>query len=185
MSAEARENAEMAMDEVIETVAARLAKIRTGKASPVILDGVHVEYYGAPTPLKQLATIAAPEPRLLTVKPFDRSAINAIEKAIQASNLGLNPSSDGMMIRLAIPELTEERRRDLGKQAREVGEDGKIAVRKARQEANDVLKAEEKDGVITEDEHHKDRDAIQELTDKYCSRIDEVIKAKQAEIMEL
>lgn len=185
MSAEARDNAEMAMEEVMDTVATRLSKIRTGKASPVILDGITVEYYGAPTPLNQLATVAAPEARLLTVKPFDRSAIGAIEKAIQASNLGLNPSSDGMMIRLAIPELTEERRKDLGKQAREMGEDGKIAIRKARQEANDVLKAEEKNGDITEDEHHKDRDAIQELTDKFCNRIDEVIKAKQAEIMEL
>lgn len=185
MSAEARDNAEMAMEEVMETIASRLSKIRTGKASPVILDGINVEYYGAPTPLNQLATIAAPEARLLTVKPFDRSAIGAIEKAIQASNVGLNPASDGMMIRLAIPELTEERRKELGKQAREMGEDGKIAVRKARQEANDVLKAEEKSGDITEDELHKDRDAIQELTDRFCNRIDEMIKAKQAEIMEL
>lgn len=185
MSADARENAELAMEEAIDIVRTRLSKIRTGKASPVILDGVRVDYYGAPAPLKQLASVAAPEPRLLTVKPFDRSTIGLIEKAITAANLGLNPSSDGMMIRIQIPELTEDRRRDLSKQAREVGEEGKIAVRKARQEANDVLKAEEKDGVITEDEHHKDRDAIQELTDKYCSRIDEVIKAKQAEIMEL
>lgn len=185
MSADAKEQAELAMEEALDTVKARLSRIRTGKATPAILDGVKVEYYGAPTPLKQLASVAVPEPRLLTVKPFDRSAIGAIERAIQASNLGLNPSSDGMMIRIQIPELTEDRRRDLGKQAREVGEEGKIAVRKVRQEANDVLKIELKDGDITEDEHHKDREDVQKLTDAYCEKVDAIIAAKTAEIMEL
>jgi ribosome recycling factor len=185
MSADAKEQAELAMEEALDTVKARLSRIRTGKATPAILDGVKVEYYGAPAPLKQLASVAVPEPRLLTVKPFDRSAIVAIERAIQASNLGLNPSSDGMMIRIQIPELTEDRRRDLGKQAREVGEEGKIAVRKVRQEANDVLKNELKDGAITEDEHHKDREDVQKLTDAYGEKIDAIITAKTAEIMEL
>lgn len=185
MSAEAKEQAELAMDEALETVKLRLSRIRTGKATPAILDGVRVDYYGAPTPLKQLAAIAVPEPRLLTVKPFDRSAIGAIEKGIQASNLGLNPSSDGMMIRIQVPELTEDRRRDLAKQARELGEEGKIGVRKARQEANEVLKAEQKDGDITEDAFHKDREEIQKLTDAYCEKVDAVISAKNAEIMEL
>lgn len=185
MSAEAKEQAELAMDEALETVKQRLSRIRTGKATPAILDGVRVDYYGAPTPLKQLAAIAVPEPRLLTVKPFDRSAIGAIEKGIQASNLGLNPSSDGMMIRIQVPELTEDRRRDLAKQARELGEEGKIGVRKARQEANEVLKAEQKDGDITEDAFHKDREEIQKLTDAYCEKVDAVISAKNAEIMEL
>lgn len=185
MSAEAKEQAELAMDEALETVKLRLSRIRTGKATPAILDGVRVEYYGAPTPLKQLAAVAVPEPRLLTVKPFDRSAIGAIEKAIQASNLGLNPSSDGMMIRIQVPELTEDRRRDLAKQARELGEEGKIGVRKARQEANEILKAEQKDGDITEDAFHKDREEIQKLTDAYCEKVDAVISAKNAEIMEL
>jgi len=185
MSADAKEQAELAMEEALDTVKARLGRIRTGKATPAILDGVKVEYYGAATPLKQLAAVAVPEPRLLTVKPFDRSAIGAIEKAIQASNLGLNPSSDGMMIRIQIPELTEERRKELGKQAREIGEEGKIAVRKVRQEANDVLKNELKDGDITEDEHHKDRDDVQKLTDAYCEKVDGIISAKSAEIMEL
>lgn len=185
MSAEAKENAELAMDEVMEAIGARLLKIRTGKASPRILDGINVEYFGAPTPLNQLATVSAPEPRLLTVKPFDRSSINDIEKAIQASNLGMNPSNDGMMIRLQVPELTQDRRKDFSKQAREMGEDGKIAIRKVRQEANDVLKAEEKNGDITEDELHRDKDAIQELTDKYCAQVDKVVSAKQTEIMEL
>lgn len=185
MSAEAKENAELAMDEVMEGIKNRLVKIRTGKASPLILDGINVEYYGAPTPLIQLATVSAPEPRLLTVKPFDRSAIGEIEKAIQAGNLGLNPSSDGMMIRLQVPELTEERRKEFSRQAREMGEDGKVAIRKARQEANDTIKAEEKGGDITEDDLHRDRDAIQVLTDKYCALVDKVITAKQEEIMEL
>ncbi len=185
MSADAKEQAELAMEEALDAVRLRLTRIRTGKATPAILDGVKVEYYGAATPLKQLASVAVPEPRLLTVKPFDRSAIGAIEKAIQASNLGLNPSSDGMMIRLQVPELTEERRRDLGKQAREIGEEGKIAVRKVRQEANDELKKEQKDGVITEDEFHKDRDDVQKLTDAYCEKVDAILAAKTAEIMEL
>lgn len=185
MSAETRENAELAMDEVMETIKGRLVKIRTGKASPLLLDGINVDYYGAPTPLNQLATVSAPEPRLLTVKPFDRGTIGAIEKAIQAGNLGMNPSSDGMMIRLQIPELTEERRKELGRNAREMGEEGKIAIRRVRQEANDNLKAEEKAGDITEDELHKDRDAVQELTDRYCAEVDRIIAAKQEEIMEL
>ena len=185
MSAEIRENAELSMDEAIDSVKARLSKIRTGKATPAMLDGISVEYYGAPTPLKQLATVAVPEPRMLTVKPFDRASIGAIEKAIQAGNLGMNPSSDGMMIRLQVPELTEERRKDLAKQAREVGEDGKIAVRRVRQEANDALKKEQKDGDITEDELHKDRDEIQKLTDKFCEQVDQIVETKNAEIMEI
>ena len=185
MSAEVRENTELAMEEAIDTVKSRLQRIRTGKASPAILEGVKVEYYGAPTPLNQLATVAVPEPRLLTVKPFDRAAIGEIEKAIQASNLGLNPASDGMMIRIQIPELTEERRKELSKQAREIAEDGKVAVRKVRQEANDDLKKEQKAGDITEDDHHKDRDEVQKLTDRFCEQIDKIVEEKQAEIMEL
>jgi len=185
MSADVTENAEMAMDEVIDSLKNRLSKIRTGKASPAMLDSVSVDYYGAPTPLKQLATVAVPEPRLLTVKPFDRGSIGAIEKALQASKLGMNPASDGMMIRLAVPELTEERRKELAKQAREMGEDGKVAVRKARQEANDLLKVEQKDGDITEDDLHRERDDVQKLTDKYCDQIDGVVKVKHADIMEI
>ncbi len=185
MSKDVNENAELAMDAAHDAVKRRLGKLRTGKASPAILDGLVVEYYGAATPLKQLATIAAPEPRQLAVKPFDRATISAIEKAIQASNLGLNPSNDGMMIRIQIPELTGERRREFSKLAKEIGEEGKVAVRRARQEANDALKKEQKDGDISEDELHADRDEIQKLTDRYCADIDEVVKAKEAEIMEI
>lgn len=185
MSAEVRETTELAMEETIDGIKHRLQKIRTGKASPAMLDSVKVEYYGAPTPLQQLATVAVPEPRLLTVKPFDRSVIGLIEKAIQASNLGLNPASDGMMIRLQIPELTEDRRKDLAKQAKEIGEEGKIAVRRARQDANDALKKEQKDGDITEDELHKDRDDIQKLTDRFCEMVDSIVATKNDEIMEI
>jgi len=185
MSKDVLENAELEMDSALDSVKRRLGKLRTGKASPALLDGVMVEYYGTPTPLKQLATVAAPEARLLSVKPFDRSSIGAIEKAIQAGNLGLNPSNDGMMIRLQIPELTEERRREFGKMAKELGEDGKVAVRKVRQDSNDMLKKEQKDGDITEDEFHGERDDVQKLTDRFCADIDEVVKAKEAEIMEI
>jgi ribosome recycling factor len=185
MSTEARENAEMSMEETIEMVKGRLSRIRTGKATPAMLEGIKVEYYGALTPLNQLATVAVPEPRLLTVKPFDRGAIGEIEKAIQAGNLGFNPASDGMMIRIQIPELTEDSRKELGKQAREFAEEGKIAVRKVRQEANDTLKKEQKDGDITEDDLHRERDEIQKLTDRFCAQIDTIVEAKQKEIMEL
>ncbi len=185
MSSEIKETAGIFMDEAVDAVKTRLKKIRTGKATPALLDGITVDYYGAPTPLIQLATISAPEPRMLTVKPFDRSVIGDLERAIQAANLGMNPSSDGMMIRLAVPELTGERRTELGKQARDIGEEGKIGVRKVRQEANDGLKKEQKDGDITEDELHKDRDEVQKLTDKFCAIIDEVIVAKLTEITEL
>ena len=185
MSKDVLENTELEMDGALDAVKRRLGKLRTGKGSPALLDGMTVEYYGSPTPLKQLATVAAPEPRMLTVKPFDRSSIGAIEKAIQASNLGLNPSNDGMMIRIQIPELTEERRREFTKLAREVGEDGKVGVRKVRQDANDQLKKEQKDGEITEDELHADRDSVQKLTDRFCADIDEVVKAKESEIMEI
>ncbi len=185
MSAEVMETAELSMDEAIDGVKTRLSKVRTGKASPSILDGVRVDYYGAPTPLIQLATVAVPEPRLLTVKPFDRSAIGAIEKGIQGANLGLNPASDGMLIRIQIPELTEERRKDLSKQARDLAEEGKIAVRKVRQEANELLKVEQKDGAITEDDLHREKDEVQKLTDKFSTQIDTIVEAKQKEIMEL
>jgi ribosome recycling factor len=185
MSSEVREETDLEMAEAIETVRRRLAKIRTGKASPALLDGIRVEYFSTPTPLNQLATVAAPEPRLLTVKPFDRSVIGDIEKAIQASNLGLNPANDGMMIRIQIPELTEERRRDFSKLAKEIGEDGKVAVRRARQEGNDRLKKMHKDGEISEDELHGEKAEIQKLTDDYCKQVDEITKAKEADIMEI
>jgi ribosome recycling factor len=185
MSSEVKDETELNMEEALTAVRRRLSKIRTGKASPAILDGIRVDYYGTPTPLNQLASIAVPEPRLLAVKPFDRSTIGDIEKAIMASNLGLNPASDGMMIRIQIPELTEERRREFTKQAREIGEDGKVAVRHARQDGNDTLKKLFKDGEISEDEMHALRNDIQKMTDRFCTDIDEVVQAKEADIMEI
>ncbi len=182
MTDEVLMDVEELMEKAITSVRTRCAKLRTGKASPAILDGMMVEYYGAPTPLNQLATVAVPEPRLLVVKPFDRSSIGEIEKAIQSSNLGLNPSNDGMLIRIPIPELTEERRRDFSKMAKEIGEEGKVAVRRARQDGNDKLK--KLDGV-SEDEIHGAKDEIQKLTDRYCTDVDEMVKAKEAEIMEI
>lgn len=185
MSKDVLENTELEMSEELDTVKRRLGKLRTGKASPTLLDGVMVDYYGAPTPLKQLATVSAPEARQLMVKPFDRGSIGAIEKAIQAGNLGLNPSNDGMMIRIQIPELNEERRREFVKMARETGEEGKVAIRRVRQDANDQLKKEQKDSEISEDGFHGDRDDVQKLTDRFCAETDEIVKAKEAEIMEI
>jgi len=185
MSNEVKQQVEQLMDSAIGAVRNRLAKLRTGKASPALLDGIRVEYYGTPTPLNQLATIAVPEPRLLAVKPYDRTAINEIEKSILASNLGLNPTNDGLVIRIPIPELTEERRREFAKLAKEIGEEGKVAVRHARQEGNDKLKKLEKDGSISEDELHSAKSEIQKLTDRFCTSIDDTVKDKEAEIMEI
>lgn len=185
MSSEVKEQTEQQMDSALKAVQSRLAKLRTGKATPALLDGIRVDYYGTPTPLNQLATIAVPEPRLLAVKPYERTAIADIEKAIQASNLGLNPTNDGMMIRLPIPELTEERRREFAKLAKEIGEEGKVAVRRARQDGNDRLKKMEKEGGHSEDGLHQTKSDIQKLTDRFCGEIDELVKVKEAEIMEI
>ncbi len=182
MSHELVQEAELEMTDAVETLSRRLAKIRTGKASPAMLDSVRVDYYGAPTPLKQLANVGAPEPRLLTVAPFDRSVLGDIERAIQAADLGLNPNNDGNVIRVPIPELTEERRREMSKMAREYGEQGKVAVRKVRQTFNDQIK---KSDDMTEDEAHQAKDEIQKLTDRFCDDVDAMTKAKESEIMEI
>jgi ribosome recycling factor len=182
MSHELTQEAELQMEEVLEGLARRLSKIRTGKASPAMLDSVKVDYYGAPTPLKQLANVGAPEPRLLTVSPFDRSVLGDIEKAIQSAGLGLNPGNDGNVIRVPIPELTEDRRREMSKMAREHGEMGKVAVRKARQVTNDQIK---KSDDLTEDEVRTTKDEVQKLTDSFCAEVDKLVTAKEAEIMEI
>lgn len=185
MITEVKQRAEEQMTAARDAVRHRLSRLRTGKATPALLDGVRVDYYGAPTPLNQLAGIAAPEPRLLTVTPYDRSIIGEIEKAIRAGNLGLNPSSDGLIVRVPIPELTEERRREYTKLAKEIAEEGRIAVRKARQDGNDRLKKIEKDRTASEDEIAATKAEVQKLTDRYCAEIDEIAKAKEAEIMQL
>ena len=178
-------DAKAQMDKAIEAIQNEMSHIRTGKASPSLLDIVRVEYYGSKVPLNQVATVAAPEARLLTVQPWDASVIGDIEKAIQASDLGLTPNSDGQIIRLAIPDLTEDRRKELVRVVRKLAEDGRVSVRNARREANDALKKLEKSGDIAEDVRYRTEKTIQELTDEYSKSVDEVLEAKEADIMEV
>jgi len=173
------------MKNAIENLRYELNKIRTGKASPLILDGVKVNYYGSIVPLKQAASISVPEIRLITVQPWDKSMINEIEKAILKSDIGLTPISDGHIIRLPIPQLTEERRLDLVKQAKRLGEEIKVSIRNSRREANENLKKAEKDSKISEDESYRAQEKIQELTDDYIKKVDEILKGKEQEIMEI
>jgi len=174
-------------DKMAKTVAhtrEEMIHIRTGKASPALLDGIKVDYYGNPTPLKQIAGISAPEARLIVVQPFDKSSLGAIEKAILASDLGLNPQSDGRVLRLPIPMLTAERREELVKVVRRYAEEGRIAIRCVRREANESIKQQEKAGLIPEDQSHKLTDQVQKETDKHISDIDHLLKAREADIRE-
>jgi ribosome recycling factor len=170
------------MDKSVESMQSELNTIRTGRASAALLDRVTVDYYGQPTPLNQLATLNVPEPRMLTVQPFDPNSIGSIERAIQESDLGLNPSNDGKLIRLPIPQLTEERRRELVKVARQIAEDGRIAVRNVRRDVIHHLKEEQSVGA---DEEHRAEERVQKLTDDHVHRIDELLKRKEAEITEV
>src|SRR5512140_1431663 len=158
---------------------------RTGRASTALLEGITVEYYGTRTPLNQVAGLTAPEPRLLVIQPYDKSALGDIEKAILQTDLGLVPVNDGKILRVPIPELTEERRRDLVKHVRKVAEDYRVSVRNHRRDALDLLKSMEKDKEITEDELHRSQEKAQEITKSYIERIDQVLKAKEDEIMEV
>jgi ribosome recycling factor len=170
------------MDKSVESTHGELNTIRTGRASAALLDRVHVDYYGQKTPLKQLATINVPEPRMLTVQPFDPNALTAIERAIQESDLGLNPSNDGKIIRLPIPQLTEERRKELVKVARQIAEDGRVAVRNVRRDVIHHLKEVHDVGA---DEEHRAEERVQKLTDDHVHRIDDLLKRKEAEITEV
>jgi ribosome recycling factor len=170
------------MDKSVEATHNELNTIRTGRASAALLDRVTVDYYGQPTPLNQLATLNVPEPRMLTVQPFDPSSLGAIERAIQESDLGLNPANDGKIIRLPIPQLTEERRRELVKVARQIAEEGRVAVRNVRRDVIHHLKEEQSVGA---DEEHRAEDRVQKLTDEHVTRIDELLKRKEAEITEV
>lgn len=173
------------MDHTVVAMRRELGRTRTGRASTALLEGIMVEYYGASTPLNQLATVNVPEPRLLVVQPFDRSAVNDIERAILQSDLGLVPSNDGRIIRVPIPELTEERRRDLVKHVRKVAEDFRVSLRNHRRDANEMLKVMQKDKDITEDDHRRGHDKIQELTKEFTEKLDAVLKDKEVEIMEI
>lgn len=177
--------AEERMRKAVEALQEDLRTVRTGRASPALIERLPVEYYGVPTPLQQLATISAPEPRLLTIRPFSPSDIGAIEKAILKSDLGLTPSNDGKLIRLIIPRLTEERRRDLVKLVARRVEEGRVAIRNIRRDSINDLREFEKEKMISEDDLHRGIEEMQELTDRYIERVDEVGKAKEAEIMEV
>ncbi len=177
--------AEERMRKAVEALQEDLRTVRTGRASPALIERLPVEYYGVPTPLQQLATISAPEPRLLTIRPFSPSDIGAIEKAILKSDLGLTPSNDGKLIRLNIPRLTEERRRELVKLVARRVEEGRVAIRNIRRDSINDLREFEKEKMISEDDLHRGIEEMQELTDRYIERVDEVGKAKEAEIMEV
>lgn len=162
-----------------------LNTVRAGRANPVLLDKVMVDYYGSPTPLKNLSNISVPDPRTLMITPFDPKAISEIEKAINIANLGINPSNDGKAIRLVIPQVTEERRKELTKTIKKMGEEAKIAIRNIRRDANDAFEKQEKDGELTEDELKKDLDNVQKETDKAVKDIDAIVAAKDKEVMEV
>jgi len=174
-----------AMDKAVKALRKDLTKIRTGRASTNLLDDVRVDYYGVSTPLNQVATLAAPEPRLLTVQPWEKNLIPEIEKAIFKADLGLNPSSDGILIRLPIPALTEERRKEMVKIIKRMGEDAKVSVRSARRDANDTVKMLEKEKEITEDELKRSEKDVQQITDEFVSTIDTVVQKKEQEVMEI
>jgi ribosome recycling factor len=185
MSDEVIELARQEMDGAVNAFRHELSRVRTGRASTGLLEGLQVNYYGAKTPLRQLAGLAAPEPRLLVVTPYDKGAMGEIEKAIRTSDLGLNPINDGKLIRVPIPELNEERRRDLVKHVRKLAEEFRVSVRNHRRDANDMLKQENKDKQITDDELRAGEAKVQQLTTDHIEKVDKVLAAKEAEIMEV
>ena len=171
------------MQKTIEVVKSNFAAVRAGRANAGVLDRITVEYYGAPTPLNQVANIGSPDPRTLTVQPYDMSLLKVIEKAIQTSDLGINPQNDGRVIRLAFPQLTEERRKELTKQVRKYGEEGKVALRNIRRDAMDDIKKKTKKSELTEDDQKKLEKELQDLTDKRCKDIDDLTAKKEKELM--
>ncbi len=173
------------MEQAVTHLKDELSSIRTGRAAPAVLHRVTVEYYGSPVPLNQLASIAVPEPRLLTVQPFDKGSMDAIEKAIQSSDLGITPSNDGQVIRLAFPPLTEERRKELVKQVHGRAEDGKVAVRNVRRHAKEAMEKLEREAAISEDDLIRGEKELQKLTDRFVAEVDEITVHKEQELMEV
>ena len=171
------------MEAVIEDFQRKLAIVRTGRATIGLLDAVHVDYYGTLTPLQQMASVAVPEPQMITVQPWDTTQLGAIEKAIIAANLGFSPSNDGKIIRLSVPALTEERRNQLAKQVGEIAEDHRVAVRNVRHSSNDSLKKLLKDKLVSEDEERSGLEEVQKLTNTYIAKVDELAKNKEHEVM--
>ena len=178
---EAREQ----MERAVEATRREFSTVRTGKATPALLDTVRVEAYGSKMPINQVGTVSAPEPRMLLVQPWDKGLIGAIEKAVRSAELGLNPVNDGNVIRIPIPPLTEERRRELVKVVHKLAEEGRVAVRHARQEANKEIKRRQQAHEVSEDEARRLLDEVQKLTDQYIARIDELLQAKEQEVMEV
>ncbi len=187
-------NAEMRMKKAVESTANNFARVQTGRASPSLLDGVLVEYYGTKNPINQVATITAPEPRVIMIQPWDKTVSKEIEKAISRSDLGLNPNSDGNVIRIQVPELTTERRKELAKYVSKLAEDGRIAIRNIRRDANDAIKKLDKSDASSKGRKGKERggekrqgddDPVQKITDKYIDQISQLLKSKEVELMEL
>ena len=179
------ELAQMEMEEAVNAFRHELSRVRTGRASTALLENLHVNYYGTRTPLRQLAGLAAPEARLLVVTPYDKGAMSEIEKAIQTSDLGLNPMNDGKVIRIPIPELNEERRKDLVRHIRKTAEEFRVSIRNHRRDANDKFKQLHKDKKLTEDEMRASEAKVQEHTTDYIEKLDKILAAKEAEIMEV
>ena len=178
-------NSEEKMASSVEHTRGELVSIRTGRANPAMFNGVMADFYGAPTPINQMATISVPEPRMLLIKPFDASTMRDIEEAIRNSDLGVNPTDDGHVIRVTVPQLTEERRKDLVKQAKQKGEDGKVAIRNVRRQGMDALKKIQKDGDAGEDEVQTAEKTLDKTTQSYVAQIDELVAKKEAELMEV
>lgn len=180
-----KQDSEERMSKTVSVLRSDFQTIRTGKATPSLLDKIQVDYYGTPTPINQLANIAVPEARMLTIQPWDKSALSVIEKAILKSDLGITPNSDGTLIRLVLPQLTQDTRKDLVKRVKKKGEEAKVSIRNIRRDSNDTLKASEKSKEITEDESKGAQDSIQKLTDKYIAEVDKLVDNKEKEIMEV
>lgn len=185
MLKEITKDAEQRMGKAVNNLKSEYAGLRAGRATPALVEKIQVDYYGTPTPLNQIAGVTAPEPRLLVIQPWDSKAISDIERAIQKSDLGINPTNDGRVIRLVIPQLTAERRTDLTKVVRKKAEESRVAVRSIRRDANETVKQFEKDGEISEDDSRRGLDEIQKLTNKYIEKIDEIMQNKEKEIMEV
>ncbi|HAF70220.1 MAG: Ribosome-recycling factor [Acetothermia bacterium 64_32] len=185
MEHELVKDAKAHMEKTLEVFKAELSKVHTGRANPALLEDVVVDYYGTPTPLKHLANIVAPDPDMIVVRPFDRSQIGAIERAIMAADLGLNPQNDGQIVRVKVPRLTEQRRNELVKLVRGKGEEAKVALRNIRREVREKLEAQKKEGAISEDDFFQLRERLDKLTQDYSSQVDELVKEKSEEMRTL
>jgi ribosome recycling factor len=179
------EEAKSAMEKSLRSLRVELQKIRTGRASTALLDGIQIDYYGTPTPINQLANLGTPDPRLIVISPYDKGAIGAIEKAILTSDLGLTPSNDGKVVRIPIPPLTEERRKELVKRVHRLAEDHKVGVREGRRDALSMLKSLESEGAVPADDRRREEKRIQRLTDDYIKKIDDMTQQKEEEVLQV